>query len=344
MNWEKGNSIPYETITKRFSAYVNNADNIVMEADPLFKETIAVIAFQAYKHSKHPEMGHNLTKLSLAATIESLRRAGFGRTVVSVMVVEDFDIVQDAFKFLLDSVEPDNKHNPEEIVTQAGHMELGYAVIPQETARTKHLNKNMPKATLLGLRNAFLYSQEDDDYKLDDVKKTAVESWLGSRHNTDYFKYVYLTEPDTILQTRPSSLAAIKAEVDTGAVLLPHRLQPIPHESDVRGSNPKFFVSEEFKQVIELDPIGNHDVCCDEQAGPDFKPGRPPYVEKCGGFWYSCGFSRRSSGPEEERHRRLAPYLFMRLKGGTEIAGIAGNEHGRRCVPKKNGVCRPVGM
>ena len=55
----------------------------------LEQATIAVIAFQAYKHPEQT-MAHDLTVHSLAATIESLRRASFGRVVVSLLTVTDF--------------------------------------------------------------------------------------------------------------------------------------------------------------------------------------------------------------------------------------------------------------
>ena len=100
----------------------------------------------------------------------------------------------------------------------------------------------------------------------------------------------------------------IKAEVDRGNVLLPHRLQPIPHESDVRDMDPEnglFLLEEEFPQVEELDPIHNHDACCD-QGKRTLKPGLPPFHEKCGRgkFWYACGFLKQNRD-DEQKHARL---------------------------------------
>ena len=104
-----------------------------------------------------------------------------------------------------------------------------------------------------------------------------------------------------------------------------------------------FLLEEDFPEVVELDPNNNHDACCDEAKGPAFRPGLPPYHPKCGKglFWYSCGFLKWNR-KDPERHARLRHYQLMRLLGGTGITSIAGNEHARRCAPRKNSVCRPA--
>jgi len=46
-----------------------------------------------------------------------------------------------------------------------------------------------------------------------------------------------------------------------------------------------------------------------------------------------CDFS----GPLEKRtYSRFSPYQLIRIKHGTGIVLLAGNEHGRRCMAHKN--------
>ena len=344
LKWTNDDPIPYNKATSQFKKYMNASVHYPVEASPIFHETLAVIAFQSFHNGKFPERAQNLTYLSLAATVESLRRAGFGRVTVGIMVESDFDLIQDAFKVLLDMVEPENTHDSKDIVTQIGHMEVGYALVSAEHAKTKKLSKNMPLGVLLGLKNAFAASELPDSNRTVQTTEN-MAMWIGNKQEPSYWKYVYLTEPDSILHTRPSTLAGLKAEVDKGSVLLPHRLQTMPHESDVVGMDKHknlFLIQEEFPEVMNLDPINNHDACCDEKAGRDFKPGLPPYFDTCGQFWYACGFGRKLRG-NEKRHERLTPYKLMRLSGtGTGLVSLAGSEQGRRCIPKKNGICRPA--
>ena len=342
LKWDGDDPIPYNSIMSHFENYLAGASNFPQEDDPTFKETIAVIAFQAYKNGKFPERAHDLSKMSLAATIESLRRAGFGRVTVGILEESDLHITHDAFKTALDFLYPQNNHNPTDSVSRIGRMEVGYAWVASAYIRTQNLARNIPRAVLFGLRDAFKYSKLKKSKRSDEMARN-MTSWLGNRQNPSFWKYVYLTEPDTILQTRPSALLALKAEVDNGSVLLPHRLQPIPHESDVRGMKKDknlFLFEDDFEEVIDLDPLNSHDVCCDEDAGPMFRPGREPNFDRCGQFWYACGFGRRLRN-NPNRHDRIKPYKLMRLIGGTGVTSIAGSEHGRRCIPKKKAVCRP---
>ena len=343
LQWEGHDPIPYTKMTSQFKKYVQGAQQYPAEASHAWRETVAVVAFQAYTNKMYPERAHGLTYLSLAATLESLRRAGFGRVTVGVMVDSEIDCIRDAFKVLLDVLEPGNTHDSMNNITQIGHMEVGYARVSQEDAKTKILEKNMPLAVLLGLKDAFTMSELPESERTPEMTQN-MTSWLGNKQEPSYWKYVYLTEPDTILQTRPSTLAALKTEVDKGSVLLPHRLQPIPHESDVMGMSKEknsFLFEEEFPEIFTLDPINSHDVCCDENAGQHFKPGRPPNYDTCGiRFWYTCGFAAKLKGIKN-RHERLLPYKLFRMTGGTGIVSLAATEHGRRCIPKKNGICRP---
>lgn len=339
LEWDS-NPVAYQAVLAKFQGYLNGAGQFPEHAR-IFKNTIAVIAFQSYNSQEKPEESKYLTSLSLAVTVESLRRAGFGRVVTSVLVPDDIPYVDNAYHLIAEQL--DSKSSSQTEITKLGHMEVGYAIASKAYTKTSFLIKNMPRGTVMTLRDAFLHSMEPEAERTPDMKQN-MTAWLGDTQDPSYWQYVYLTEPDTLLTFRPSSLPAIKAEIDKGNVVLPHRFQPVPHESDVRGMNNTdlFLHEEEFPEVIDLDPIRNHDACCDENKGKGFKPGHPPFYEWCGArkFWYNCGFYKENR-KQEDKHRRIKPYKLMRVKGGTEVTTIAGSEHARRCHPKKKGVCRP---
>ena len=299
--------IPYQSTVSKLEAYINRAPfhNPQEDGDPVLNKAIAVIAYRADKHRKAPDKAANITALSLAATIESLRRAGFGRVVVVGLEDSDQSLVLRSFQLVADklSIQQKQEFLPIPVsdvtaITQLGHMEVAFVQGSKEYARTTSVETNIPRSTLLGLKEAFMISQ----MSVHDQSPTQVRcelDWFGSRHG-NFWQYVYLTEPDSILQTRPMTLQQLKAQVDQGSILVPHRLQPIPHESDVRGAPEKWSYLPEaahFKEVLELDSLGDAssgrhaDACCDEHKGPDWKPGRFPFhAKKCKNFWYMCDF------------------------------------------------------
>jgi hypothetical protein len=342
LEWDVHNdTLAYDSFTTKLQTYIAGAPQDIFQGDNnlVLKNTLAVIAFQSYKHLIQPDLGHKLTALSLASTLESLRRAGMGRVVVGVLVDSDVPIVQDAFRYLGNVVD----QNPlKRDIHRIGHMEVGYAFASAAYIKTRVMMKNMPRATVMTLRDALNYSLVPEQDRTEEMAQN-MTAWLGDTQDASYWEYFYLTEPDTILQTRPEALSAIKAEIDNGGVVLPHRWQPIPHESDVRGMDPKrgiFLLEDEFPEVLELDP--KFDACCDENAGQNFKPGKPPFYKLCNDkralFWYSCGFHPKNRD-DPNRHERLSPYKLMRITGGTEVVTLVGSEHGRRCIPKKEGSC-----
>jgi hypothetical protein len=258
--------------------------------------------------------------------------------------IADTIISQDAFRYLQKNLNAEKKNDPlssmRGVVDMVGNMEVAFAQGSLELAKAKYVQKNVPKATVTGLYHAFQIAEKDKVERAQDETEY-LATWLGTRRDPSYWKYVYLTEPDCILQTRPSSLHQLRMEVDKGVVLVPQRLQPIPHESDARGSSLEHtYLPQNFAPVLELDPIGEHDVCCDAWEGHDTKPGLPPLIENCGNFWYLCDFFI-GKYKQEGAHRRLKPYALMRLKTGTRIVSLTASEHGRPCSPHKRAVCPP---
>jgi hypothetical protein len=327
--------------------------------DLILKDTLAVIAFQPYSD-------YNLTVLSLAATLESLRRAEMGRVIVAGSEEGHRNYARDSFQYLADNLEDEEHeyHNNSSAllggwglssgeavaIKRIGHMELGFAVIPKAEAKTSILPSNMPLGTLLGARKAFVIAEMDPSERTTN-QTIHVRQWLGDTHQDPgrFWQYLYLTEPDSILHTRKSSLKQIKAEIDHNeGIIPPWRWQPIAHESDVEGmdkDNLKMLTAADgFGEVIELDSHGqSHDVCCDEYAGDyrpglnDFPPCRPRHLNT---KWWMCGF-RGATREEDDPHKRLKPYKMVRFKKGTGLTTIGGNLFGRRCTPAKHTVCKP---
>ena len=230
----------------------------------------------------------------------------------------DEDLVRDAFRLV------------QKGDGNCGGIEYGFAKLKKENWFKTEDSVNVPKSAIIRLQQVMIGN----------VTQKAAQAWLGKGEKR--WKYVYYTEADQILQTRPRSLKAIQDALDQGLVLMPQRLNPIPHFSDLKGSSPpnllKSLGSFKDKPVIELD--GRDDGCCDLAVHPkdDF--------EHCGNFWYLCGFKHRSNNvtEHEEGNKRLLKYEFMRIKspGGTGIA-FAGSEHGRACRPMKGKdyICQP---
>jgi len=288
-----------------------NQDDTGTRPAVVFEHAIALIAFRSYGTQYHNDGDDEMAVLSLAATLESLRRAGFGRVVVVGMnAVVDRPLVQQAFRILAQQVQgTDDNHSGD--IHQIGHMQVTYQQGSPHDAKTSALDQNIPLAALKGFKKALLIAQmiRDSGKRGTPQLVRYMRSWLGSIGNRagqnplEYWKYVYLTEPDSILVTRPSTLNQLKEELDQGHILVPHRLLPIAHESDVPSSNQtRLFVPAKgaFERVLELDGLGSSsggagsrkggevvpDVCCDEFKGPDFRPGQEPFYPDCGNCKY----------------------------------------------------------
>lgn len=317
--------VTYHQLTTKLEAYLDRGRDYEVSSE--FRDTLAVIAYRPYTYSKKNQ-SDILTSLSLAATIESLRRVGTGRVLVVGSEESEQALVESTFT-LMRRKQRDGQSIRKNVV---GDTEVTFVIAPTSTLKTKFLEKNMPRGALEGLRRAFLRASKVSDRKS--------REWLGS--DPYRWKYIYLTEPDSLLQVRPESLPQIFDEVDRGNVLVPHRLQPIPHEYDVPqydGAPWKYLhASRGFNTVLDMDPTV--DACCDEMKGPDFKPGT---VENCGNFWYTCGFTR-AAATDPGAHFRLKPYDLVTFRHGSRIISLAGSEHGRRCFPRPVGTCQSQGI
>ncbi|KAL3932263.1 MAG: hypothetical protein SGBAC_010933 [Bacillariaceae sp.] len=329
--------------------------------------TIAMIAFAPYK-SRYQDRGKVLTSHVLASTIASLYQVGFGRIIVTCNGDTDVSRVHEAFRLVqlydtaittattdrLDiGIIFDSNHVP----TQIGNTELAAVPITNTTwFSTKWVRYNMPLAAVIGMQKAL-------GGKFTDGKET--EDWLGTKQDKSYWKYVYLTEPDTLLHTKESMWKPIQEGLDQGLSFFPHRLQPLPHElnlppssssSSSAGNDPspnKKHISKTYESqylpnnVLPFSNITNLDEswhCCDD--GPEW-PGRSEEFgiqqRPCGGrWWWGCGYRAANKKPVSEQtkeevlehHKRLVAYPMMTIAKGTGVV-FAPTEMGRRCLPSR---------
>jgi len=349
--------IVYDSVMTKLHRYITLANDeekdpeTVIGEDPILKTTLVTIAFQPYGAPKHfakrgdllpAERAYNLTIVSLAATVESLRRAEMGRILVVGSEDKHEKVAQEAFDYLHKHL-PQLPYNNQAGERSFGHLEWNFVKIEYRHFKTKHLERNMPKGCLVGAREVFSAANRKPADQAG--FQSMLTEWLGTKHDPHYWQYLYLTEPDSILITRREALLQIKAEVDAGGIVPPFRLQPIAHESDIMGYPiPDRFlhISDGFEEVVELDHTdAAHDVCCDEKTGKGHRPGVNNFPACAGGKkWFMCGF-QPTKEPTADRHERLRPYQLFRLTKGTGLTTISGNLFGRRCMPAKNSQCEP---
>jgi hypothetical protein len=326
------------------------------------KQTIAMIAFQPMTAATNSSETYEkradfLTAYSLAATIASLYQVGFGRILVVGYRDEDMIGVEGAFRLVESTFknESTSTNTHTQIHTATMYMkdgtEIAYVRIRDEKwVYTRHMKVNMIRGCIVGMQKA-LSGQLND---------TLTQQWLGNRTtNTnananatiEYWKYIYLSEPDTILHTKPWILPSIRNQLDKGLSFFPHRIQPLPHESNFpsshKASSGGMFIPNNvfpFSNITTLDPLDQQhpDSCCD---GGDVLPGRTQEYGKgrfpCDGYWWwACGFhnndTKKVLTKEEVRNRfkRLLEYPMVRFKDGSGLVW-GSNERGRRCFPSK---------
>ncbi len=297
---------------------------------PLLHPTLAVIAASSLLDNRSDvsiERSRKATAAMLGATIASMLRAGFGRIILTVVNEEDLRAVRES----LDLIGKQYADRQDWITD----TELGYVFVDEELYKTPLVPFNRPKAAVYGIQQA-LNGNFNASY---------TEEWLGKTNKPDYWKYVYFTENDLILQTRPASLPGIHNELEQGHALFPHRLEAVPHKLDVTDENGKVYNQDrflpadgKFSNIMDLD--ADKDMCCDgSNDRPSWKKEDDPPEKHCYSWWWQCGYTREWKEldiSDEVKHRRILNYApFIRLNQGTNIISISGSEHERKCHPRK---------
>jgi hypothetical protein len=332
-----GNLMKYvEDTPERTKALISTSDDY-----PLLHPTIAIISsYSMVNNRTHVSRSRskNLTVTTLGATIASLMRAGIGRIVCTGIDKADELAVTETYRLLLEQY----ANRSDWIAT----TEFSYVQVDEELYKAEAAEVNRPKAAVYGLQKALRR----------DFAPPYTERWLGNTHPPSYWKYVYFTEPDLVLQTRATSLPAIHKALEEGHMLMPHRLELIAHKSDLTKDNivydrDNFLPARgKFTDILDLD--GDEDMCCD---GGNNRPSwgkkvvrkNAPTDKKCPDWWWNCGYFEgwQNLGLSDEvKHRRILKYTpFIRLTQGTDIIAISGTEHERKCHPRKrqtpNDIC-----
>ena len=286
-------------------AYATGAP--LVDGAPL-RDCICILPFMPFGDA----VGHgSLTAISLAATLRSLRRVGVGRVVVVHSAGRKGAAVASAGRYLRGA---------------HGDMDVAFVKLDADKTSTKFIAVNMPAAAIKGLHAAFAANDG---------------AWLGRGG----WKYVYLTEPDSLLVARGSTLPAVLRHVDAGRVLTPHRLQPLPHFSDgfLDAGEVAIPDSEDFPVTSVRDGGACYDL--GDERPPGFFHGFGSGVNYGVTKWWMFGFKQpgwtNDAGPEQIGNFSLVKQMgLMRLPwslGGSGLALAAGDEHARRCKPTCGG-------
>ena len=317
------------TTTARNHNFTTEPSSSAVESLFVVNATLAVLPLREASQQQHHNMKPNhssIKLLQLAATLTSLWRVGFGRVIVVGISDNERQLSEAAFELLVGSN-----------FTEQRPIQLTYV---EKSNVTNREAKIMPRVALVGLQNVMKYAALGQESEL-------VQEWLGT--DPDRWEYIYFSEPDLILQTRPSALPAITKALKDGLLMTAHRLEPLPHRRDFPGITEKINYRTlpnhgVFSAVTDLDPIQG-DVCCDQGL---YHPSNrkdatiPAPVRKdgsCMGPWMLCGFFHRNVDYEKnhtamhELHHRLLGYPFFTTKGGLGVPMVAANQ--RVCIPRR---------
>jgi hypothetical protein len=325
VNSEK-TGIPFERLISQLVEYIQKTKAYPLEKDAAPASTIVVCAFnvktvlEGGPHYSKGEKENQLRIHSLAATLASLWQVGMGR----VVVVGAQPVDGEAAKVAFDLVSGKTKSS----------MELSFVISNNITTGLDN-NALMPKQAIAGLQMALIGK----------LNTSQTQAWVGD--TATRWKYVYFTEPDLVLSSRPGSIHALTSELEKGRVLAGHRLQPIPHALDFPGfedrRNNLVPAVGNFSAASIPDVDTAEYACCDAGNG---RPGRDIPQPECGTFWYQCGFNMRNKNYSNlegvlDAHRRKVPYSWMRLSTGTGSVMMATTEHARQCTLLHHGSCSP---
>ena len=326
LNHEK-TGIPFERIKSQLLGYIQKAKAYPLQKDAAPASTIVLCAFNVKSMMKigpRYQTGEkeDLVRIqSLAATIASLWQVGMGRVVVVGGQPEDEEAARVAFDLI------SGKTNTS--------MELAFVIGSNVTTGLDD-NTLTPKQAIGGLQLALNGK----------FNTSHTQEWLGD--DPKRWKYVYYTEPDLILSSRPGLISALSFQLQSGNILAGHRLQPIPHELDFPGFKALSKVVPavgKFAASAITDVDTAEYACCDTG---NLRPGRLMPQPQCNSFWWQCGFNMRnknwtSVSDVYDAHRRKVPYTWMRFNTGTGSVMMAATEHARKCTLIHHGSCKESG-
>jgi len=272
----------FNDFSTKLDSYISHVK--VLDSSPL-GDTIAILAFMPYRCDCYFGCsGEELTRRVLTATLKSLQRAGMGRVVVV-------------------SVVPTREHEPQGV--SFGDTDVVFVTVDAATTKSRFIDNNLPLGAISGLQQA--------------IQNKDVQ-WLGQ--DPGRWRSIFLAEPDQILHVKESSIHDLARIVESGFVLSPHRLQPVPHPSDVHILPHPI---PENSAVFKVEAIQADDATCLD-AGRHSKVREKGW--NCTTWWWQCGF-------EDGNHSLLDNYTMLRLSDGSGVTVLAASEHGRKCILQK---------
>jgi len=245
-----------------------------------------------------------LVTLELTATLASLQSIGIGRGLIVGVSPAEKEVAMESFALL------QNK-------TPSFSMELAFVPSLQQ-------HKFVPQLALIGLQNAM---------------KNATKEWLGK--NPQRWKYVYFTEPDLLLHTRPSAVEAISKALNDGALLTAHRLEPVPHERHFPSLSRERIIPD-IGVFAAIHTLNEESTCCDQGFYYPANWQDPTQMARvrnrgeCRSLWPHCGFNRDNMDYHNhsvmlELHYRLLGYPFFTIADGLDVPLVGASQ--RVCVP-----------
>jgi hypothetical protein len=297
--------------------YVDNRKDKLV--DSYMASTLAVIPFGVPDGTD--ESTQKVWVAYLAATIASLVKHATKRVVVVGYFEMDAKLAGRALELLLPAKDKACAMYSDNLTScDFFHHQTEISFLWTTNIATEFLDTNVPFGALMALQKELRKTTEEDTSEV-------TGSFCGKSHRASDFSFIYFTEPDQILHARLAP--AFLREMQDGGVIVPHRLQPIPHLQELRhfsdlDTEYAFLPGDnDHAPVIPLHHSMETDACCDttEHYG----------LRTCDNFWWMCGYS---SG----NFSYFQPFDFMRLfDGGTGIVSLAGNEHGRMCRVQPHG-------
>jgi hypothetical protein len=314
-----------------------------MSRSTFMNTTLALIPYGVNKLKVTELVTQQVWKAALFATIASLLSQGVAR----IVVVGHYDLDASLTASIFDQLQHQSSYSKDitpvhdvtmaksRIITPSGSFTASFGDTEMAYIHTDDVNStatriNVPKGALVGLHDA-MKATGDDSLK---------DKWLGKlQHNR--FQYVYMTESDQVLHARLSG--TFLNAMDQGGIIVPHRMQPIPHAADlenVPSLEECILPKDQFppQRVVDLDSATSS--CCDVNSHLFTSPTSPRKPSKCQ-FWWQCGLLGTNTGDRNFSH--LNGYDFVRLTDGTGIVHLNSNEWSRRCQPGRNQrKCAPV--
>jgi len=317
---------------------------------PMLHRTIGVVAAGTWFDRTSivgAERSQNVTIAVMGGTVASMMRVGFGRIVLVTATDEDvvaakktIAMIRRQFRSYANStlkITSDNDDNDNgNIVVDTMNIELTYVVATEELYQASKVKIHRVKAAIYGIKQAVVGN----------FNASYTNQWLGTRQPHDYWKHVYVTENDLLLQTRPSALSSIHKALEEEYVLFPYRLNIVPHELDLtdeegrKYNGTKAMLPSKFDNILSLN--GDEDMCCDggkDHPNSNITMDVPGDLNHCYHKFFLCGFRKGRKGfgnlTDELRHRRVLKHLpFYRLRQGFDTV-IVPATNTRRCHPRK---------